>query len=521
MSGPEDAAEPERPLLPVEEPAALAQTPAVPLEAATAENAPASEAPSAPVAEAPPVAEPAPAEEAFPTVPTYLVDSAPELAARSDSALDVSGQSAEDALRALRDLVKSSRDGTSTAETGQPAVTGSSSADTPATLHEATGEEIDTDAVLGSEWASGSLLVAGVDESVGSDSEGFDLLDAALHSAVQPDAQTAANAAGPDDPDIFEPLLSSELEDTPDPSDQAGVEQSISALSRLTDGEATVPAPEELDAELLTRDAGEDSEPAHAAFEEAVLNLSSGEPLSTSGAAEEIGGEIEGVARSTENAQPKAEASADEAEPDAKVLAFPAPDESAAADPTDVPNEITSTAADRPPLFDLEPQLDLLAIGPQAVDGPSQKLVEVSELSEVAPAGGVASALVPPTQALAPGAKRLPIEAARRPSENDWALEAIREHLAVDQILEDRAARGVSAAGTPDPGPPLIQDQERLAPSSSEPALPQSLLAGHATGVPGPGELTVTELIEGEPAVRGSEAVLEEMEIQVLQLSVG
>ena len=508
MTGPEDAAKPECPPLPVEEPPALAQTPAVPLEAATAENVPASEAPAA---KAPSVAEPvpAPAEEASSTVPTYLVDSGPELDAPSDSAPDLSGQSAEDALQALRDLVKHSRDGTSTAETNQPAVTGSSSADTPATLHEATGGGIDADAVLGSERASDPLPVAGVDESAGSDSEGFDLLDAALSSAVQPDAETAANAAGPDDPDIFEPLLSGELEDAPGPFDQAGVEQAISALSRLTDGEA--PAPEELDAELLT----------HTAFEEAVLNLSSGEPLSISDAAEELGGEIEGVARSTENAQPKAEASADDAEPDAKVLAFPVPDESAAGEPTDVPNEITPAAVDRPPLFDLEPQLDLLAIEPQAVDGPSQKLVEVSELSEAARAGGVASALVPPTEALVPGAKRLPIETARRPSENDWALEAIREHLAVDQILEDRAARGVSAVGTPDPGPPVIQDQERLAPSSSEPALPQGLLTGHAAGVPGPGELTVTELIEGEPAVRGSEAVLEEMEIEALQLSVG
>ena len=468
----------------------LAQGPAVPPDAASAENVPASEASSAPAVTVPSVTEPppAPVEEASSTVTTYLVDAGPELDAPSGSTLDVGGQSAEDALQALRALVKHSRDGTSTAETDQPPLTDSSSADTPASLHGATGEGNDTDPILGNQRASDLLLVPGVDESVGSDGEGFDLLDAALHSALQPGAETAAEAEGPYDPDVFEPSLDGGLEETPGPFDQAAAEQAISAMSRLTDVEAPAPLPEELDADLPTQDA-----------------------------VEEPGGEIEGVARSTD----KAEVSADDAEPDAKVLAFPAPDESPAGKPTDLPNEITPTAVDRPPLFDLEPHLNLLAIEPQAVDGRSEKPAEVSELSEVAPAGGVASALVPPTEALVPIPKSLPIEATRRPSENDWALEAIREHLPVDQILEDRAARGVSAAGPPDPEPRVIHDQQRLAPRSSELALPQGLLTGNETGVQGPGELTVTELIEGEPAVRRSEAVLEEMEVEVLQLSVG
>ena len=100
MGSPEDTADPERPPLPGEEPPVLAQGPAVPPDAASAENVPASEASSAPAVTVPSVTEPppVPVEEASSTVATYLVDAGPELDAPSGSTLDVSGQSAEDAL---------------------------------------------------------------------------------------------------------------------------------------------------------------------------------------------------------------------------------------------------------------------------------------------------------------------------------------------------------------------------------------------------------------------------------------
>ena len=150
-------------------------------------------------------------EEDFSPRPTYVVDSIPGLETPTGDV--VPNQTTEDALQALRDLVKNSRDGSITADTGTESSAreseepvGLPTADAPDPPSQ-TDERIAPGALWHGELAGGSPLAAAAGETP--EPEGFEILDAALASAMQ--FEPEAESESPAGPDLFEPALSAEF----------------------------------------------------------------------------------------------------------------------------------------------------------------------------------------------------------------------------------------------------------------------------------------------------------------------
>ena len=466
-------------------------------------------------------------EEDFSPRPTYVVDSIPGLETPTGDV--VTKQTTEDALQALRDLAKNSRDGTISAATGADSSAGGSeeqvglpTADAPDPPSQ-TDERIAPGALWHGELAGGSPLAAAAGETP--ESEGFEILDAALASAMQ--FEPEAESESPAGPDLFEPALSAEFEEDP------VAEHAVSLLSRLTEHEAGTPL-EGLDAELPAQ--VEDNEPAHAAFEQTVLNLSGGEALSSPDAAKELNADVEaehsatedasaaadGIARLTETTPPDVEMPSGQVDADGKVLAFPVPAQGATDEPSYTPAEASPPGSDRSRPVDIEPHLELLPIEPKASLGSSQTQAgsDANGASQTEGPTSVLAPALPVAEAPELGVGPLPLESACGPSEAEWVIEAIGWHKAFDSLLDPLTVWGVTEADAPAPVPLLTENEGPMAPHS-EAVLPQSLLAGHEPEAPGPGELIVTELILAEPVARDSEAMLEEMDFETQRFSVG
>ncbi len=391
----------------------------------------------------------------FSPQPNHVVDSIPGL--ETPTADVVLEQTAEDALQALRDLVKNSRDGSITADTGTESSAGESAESSARESEEQVGlptsdapgpplqtdERIAPGALLHGELGGDSPLVAGAGKTP--ESQGFEILDAALASAMQVDPE--AESEGPAGLDLFEPAPSAELEAAP-PAD-IGAEHAISLLSRLAEGDAGT-ALEGLDAELPAQ--VEDNEPAHAAFEEAVLNLSGGEALSSPDAAKELNADVEAehsaaadaIARLTETTLPDAKTPSREVDADGKVLAFPVSAQKAAGQPSYTPAEASPPSSDRSRPVDIEPHLELLPVEPKASFGSSQTPAgsDANGGSQTEGPTSLLAPALPAAEALELGVGPLPLESACGPSEAEWVIEAIQRHMTVDSLLDNLTVRG-------------------------------------------------------------------------------
>ena len=444
-------------------------------------------------------------------------------------------QSADEALEALRELARGTR-GHTGGEVGQ----GSIPSETPRL--EASGSSSTTDA---EQVESGSLPEDPEIPSANTTFDGPKRWDEVLAAATWSQDPSEIEASV-DTPESSGSASSVELpqEPTPPAREDHGANPSVSWLSRLTEADAASGRETANAGEGRSKERTDNDREAEPALDEAALKLASADALFPPGAVLKDGARPQDLEASSDPATPEAEPTGGTEEPASRVLSFPASGEDENAETAQAIAETTSAPrTETSRMFDLEPHSDLFVIQPEASPGPgapySRKTYGRANAEVFCPSGGPLRAPAaslfswpeaksirpsdfismapsateaPPLNAAAWPVEALRLDIARRLPSNDWRFE--RAPLSVGRLFDSALAR-LAAATHGGGAVSCPTEAEELRTPGWDVVTPQLLPMRSDPAEQAPAGLTINDLIDEEPAVRGSEVTWEEMEAQI------